>query len=165
MKEAEGLIDILKEEQGIYNEILKLANEKTDMIAQENIDSLEDISKREEKYVQEAKIIEYKREDKITEIEKSLEIEKVSDISSLLKYLKDEDLKKQLEDTQMEFTNTLSQLKSINIINNTLIQDALEYIDLSLNLMTDARAEGTYGKGAEEAENIDQNKSLFDFKG
>lgn len=165
MKEVEDLIEILKEEQAIYSEILKLANEKTDMIAEENIDSLEDISKQEAIYVKQAKILEYKREDKITEIEQSLGIEMVSDISSLLNYVDDKNLKKQLIDRQREFTNTLKELKSINIINNTLIQDALEYIDLSLNLMTQATAEGTYGKGAKEAEGATQNKSLFDFKG
>lgn len=165
MNEVKSLIDMLKEEQEIYSEILKLANEKTDMISQESLDGLEDVSKQEEKHIKEAKILKYKREDKITEIEKSLKIEKVSDISSLLKYIEDKNLKNQLIETQIEFTNTLSKLKSINIINNTLIQDALEYIDLSLNLMTEATAEGTYGKGAEEAENITQNKSMFDFKG
>lgn len=165
MKEVEDLIEILKEEQAVYNEILKLANKKTDMIAEENIDILEEISKDEGIYVKQAKILEYKREDKITEIEKSLEIEMVSDISSLLNYVNNKNLKEQLRETQREFTNTLKELKSINMINNTLIQDALEYIDLSLNLMTQATAEGTYGKGAKEAEGATQNKSLFDFKG
>ena len=115
--------------------------------------------------MKQAKLIEAKREDQITLMEKSLKIEKISDISSLSQYVKDEKLKIQLEKTQDQFSQTLNELKRVNMVNNTLIQDALEYIALSLNLMSGATAEGTYGKDAGETEGQTQNKNMFDFKG
>lgn len=164
MSEISKLIEILKEEESIYKKILELANSKTEMIAEENIDQIETVAKEEEAYIQEAKLVEYKREDQITLIEKTLDI-KISDISSLSPYIKDQELKNELLQTQERFSQTLNELKRVNMVNNTLIQDALEYIALSLNLMSGATAEGTYGKDAEESAVQTQNKSMFDFKG
>ena len=165
MSHIEDLIKVLKSEEEIYSKILKVSNKKTEMIADENIEEIEKISKQEEEYIKQARLLEYKREDYITAIEKSLNIEKISDISSLLNYVKDEDLKKELKDTQIDFNNTLGELKKVNLINNTLIKDALEYIDLSLNLVTDATAENTYNKDSASKEPQIQHKNMFDFKG
>lgn len=165
MTELKNLIQILKQEDEIYSELLKISNEKTILISEENIDVIGDIGKKEEKYITEAKLLEYKREDEITKIEKLCKIEKLDDLSSLLKHIEDEALKSELIDTQKNFTRTLGDLKRVNLLNNTLIKDALEYITLSLNLMTQATAEGTYGKTAKEAEPQTEHKSMFDFKG
>ena len=159
------LVEILKQENEIYNEILSLANTKTEMIAQENMSEISNIAKQEEEYIKEARLIEYKREDQITAIEKSLDIESISDISSLLNYVDDEKIKIQLTETQKTFTNTLNELKRVNSMNNTLIQDALEYINLNLNLMTQASTDGTYGNKSGEMEVQTQNKNIFDFRG
>lgn len=165
MNEVENLIQILKQEEKIYSELLSLSNKKTDFISEENIDGIGEISKQEEQYIKEAKLLEYRREDEITIIEKLCNIEKLDDLSSLVTHIEDEALKSELTATQKNFTITLSELKRVNSLNNTLIQDALEYITLSLNLVTSATAEGTYGKTAKEAEPQTQHKSMFDFKG
>ena len=165
MSHIEDLIKVLKSEEEIYSKILKVSNKKTEMIADENIEEIEKISKQEEEYIKEARLIEYKREDQITAIEKSLDIESISDISSLLNYVDDEKIKIQLTETQKTFTNTLNELKRVNSMNNTLIQDALEYINLNLNLMTQASTDGTYGNKSGEMEVQTQNKNIFDFRG
>lgn len=165
MKGISKLIEILKDENKIYQDILSLANTKTEMIAAENMSEISNIAKQEEEYIKQARLIEYKREDQITAIEKSLNIEGVSDISSLLNYVEDENIKKQLIQTQREFTNTLNELKRVNLMNDTLIQDALEYINLSVNLMMGATADNTYGKSTENVEVQTHHKNMFDFKG
>lgn len=165
MIEIIDLIEILKDEKTIYNNILELANKKTNMIAEENIIEIENISKQEEQYLKQAKLLEYKREDKISEIEKSLVIEKIDDISNLLEHISDEKLKNNLSRTRDEFTKVINELKSVNSMNNILIQDALEYIALSLNIMSGATAEGTYGKDPKNIEPQTRHKNMFDFKG
>ena len=165
MKGISKLIEILKDENKIYQDILTLTNAKTEMIAQENMSEISNIAKQEEEYIKEAKLIEYKREDQITAIEKSLDIDKISDISSLLNYVDDDNIKKQLIETQRQFTNTLNELKRVNKMNNTLIQDALEYIALSVNLMTGATTDGKYGRNTAETEVQTHHKNMFDFKG
>lgn len=165
MSKIGKLIEVLKEEEKLYKALLNLANKKTEMITDEDMDEISNIALQEEEYIKEAKLLEYKREDEITDIEKSLGIEKISDISSLLNYVDDESTKKELIQTQTEFKNTLEEIKKVNIVNNSLIQDALEYISLSLNLMTGATIEGTYGKDATDIEPQTQNKNMFDFKG
>ena len=171
MTEIRELIEILKEENEIYNSILELANQKTAMISEENIAEIDSISKQEEQYIKDAKLVEYRREDQILKIEKTLAVqnklstEKIKDISSLLKYIEDPGLKEELSQTQKDFTATLTELKKINLINNTLIKDALEYISLNMNLITGASTEGTYGKTSENIEPQTRNKSMFDFKG
>lgn len=164
MSEIENLIKILKEEEEIYSEILKLANKKTEMIAEDNIDEIEKIAKEEEEKLKQARILEYKREDEIIKIEKNLQIEKITDLSSLLNNIEDEKLRENLKQAQIKFKDTLEELKRVNMINNTLIKDALEYITLSLNLITGATADNTYGKDAVD-ERQTQRKSMFDFKG
>ena len=165
MTELRNLIQILKQEEKIYSELLSLSNKKTDLISDEKIDDIGELTRQEEHYIKEAKLLEYKREDEITKIEKLCNIEKLDDLSSLLKHIEDEALKSEFIDTQKNFTRTLGDLKRVNLLNNTLIKDALEYITLSLNLMTQATAEGTYGKTAKEAEPQTEHKSMFDFKG
>ena len=163
MEKISELKKTLSEENEIYKTILELANKKTQLISEDNIDEIQKITKLEEQYLQDAKILEYKREDKISEIEKELRIEKITDITTLLNYILDDKLKRELELIKVEFIKTLKQLKAVNDLNNTLIKDALEYINLSLNLMTAATSEGTYGSGAGEIET--QNRNLFDIKG
>ncbi|WP_041701349.1 flagellar protein FlgN [Gottschalkia acidurici] len=163
MKKIQMLKDILLQENEIYKKILELANKKTQLISEDNIDEIQKITKLEEQYVQDAKILEYKREDRIAEIEKELSIEKVIDISTLLSHILDEELRKELQSTKDEFAKTLTQLKTVNDLNNILIKDALEYIGVSLNLMTAATSEGTYGSKSGEIET--QNRNLFDIKG
>lgn len=165
MKEIKHLIDLLKQEEKVYSEMLLLSEKKTKCISNENIDEINEIAKQEERLIKEARLLEYQREDEITKIEKLFNIEKLDDLSSLLKHIEDKKLESELIETQVNFTNTLSELKNVNSLNNTLIQDALEYITLSLNLMTQATAEGTYGKTAKEAEPQAPQKSMFDFKG
>lgn len=165
MKEIKHLIDLLKQEEKIYREMLLLSERKTKCISDENIDEINEIAKQEERLIKEARLLEYQREDEITKIEKLFNIEKLDDLSSLLKHIEDKKIESELIETQVNFTNTLSELKNVNSLNNTLIQDALEYITLSLNLMTQATAEGTYGKTAKEAESQAPQKSMFDFKG
>lgn len=154
---------ILLEENEIYKKVLELSNKKTDCIASDNIEEIQKINLQEEELIQDAKKVEARRELVISKMEQELNIDKVDDITSLLDNIKNYDLKKELQGARNELVETLTQLKVTNELNNTLIKDALEYINLSLNLMTSATNEGMYGRNAQEPET--QNRSFFDTKG
>jgi len=59
--------------------------------------------------------------------------------------------------------DTLNKVKENNQLNSILINDSLEYINLNINLLTDASANNTYDNKTNKGK-ATQNKSLFDAK-
>ncbi|MGB4046016.1 MAG: flagellar export chaperone FlgN [Halanaerobiales bacterium] len=119
------LLDILKKEYELYEELYKIAGEKKDILLKEDIDQLAELVSEEEGLLLELKELEEER--------LSLEMDSI--------HLKDEfiELKKQLK-------NLAESLKQRNYLNSKLINNSLSLINLNLNLIKDYGGKKIYDK-------------------
>ncbi|SHI38555.1 flagellar protein FlgN [Lutispora thermophila] len=154
MDNIDKIILSLEKENNVYKELLSISKKKKDVIIDNKIDELDSIIKMEGNLVLEISKLEDEREKAVDELAKELGCDgKELSISYLCSKLEDRrvvDLKKIADN----IGKTLSELKEINDLNGKLIEQSLEYVNFSINLVADIMEEQGSFRG----------NSLFDAK-
>lgn len=157
------LIEILDKEAELYNDILKLSNNKTDIIVEGKVSELESMVKVEQTLVLQIAKLEDVREELVNAAADQLELNKQDlTISELYKHVEGE-LADKLNECRNRIAAVMDELKNTNILNARLIKNSLEYIDFSLNLLSAADS-GTNNYGNTGVVNDGKKKSFFDIK-
>ncbi len=163
-RQAEKIIEILQKEQTYYRDLLELSNKKKSIIIEGKIPDLEKIIKIEQNMIFDLGQLEKHREEelqKLCEIMKLNPKSTVTELSSLLP----EQLAKQLKKLQQEMGSTIKALQNANDVNGQLIQQSLEYIEYTVNMVTSSGpANSLYEDLQTTGKNIDNKKRLFDTK-
>lgn len=159
---TEELKDILREEAEIYKTILELTIKKTDIITAGHVKELDKITQAEQSLIVQIGKLEEIRERVVGNIEKFLQLDDSINMTAIGSYLKEED-RIEVEELKNQLVSILNEIKEKNALNNILIQDSLEYINLNINLLTNATTQNTDDNKNGKVENK-QSKSLFDAK-
>ena len=164
MKNMDKIINTMEESERIYNQLLSISIEKKDIIIDGKVKELEDILKKENFLVGQINNFEDKREEAIKSLAEELNLprEKLT-LSYICKEVKDHRCHALKEITE-RIGATLQELKEVNDLNGKLIEQSLEYIRFSINLITDSleSQDGVYEGKAESKK--DKKASLFDAK-
>lgn len=165
MREKEiELKHILERELSLYETMLSLAKRKTEILKESDIRELELLSAEESEKLEEIRLEEVKRESAVKSLAESLSLDYRLDLSKMSEYFS-LDGKAEFKEIRETFKSVIDFLKDVNALNDTLIKDSLEYIDFSLNVISSASVDGSYGRNFDGAENTNTSKkSLFDFK-
>ena len=150
----EELIIILKEELNILRNLNDLTYGKTDIIIANEVEKLEEITKKEENLINEIALKEKERE----ELLYNWGLKKDISISEIIE--KTPEGKEELNILKEELLNLLKDIQSRNLVNNELIQENLEWLDFNMNLIYNTQTPPTYG----EDKKTRGNNSLFDRK-
>ncbi len=140
------MIEILKKQLEIYKEILKISEDKTDIIVEDKVDSLKPMVEREETLIGQYISLEKQRIGIIKEFAKSKGIKEVLKVDDLCKFFPDdaEEMKKLKE----EILDVTKKIKIKNALNQELVKNSLDYINFSVGLISGTNTgTGTYGKG------------------
>lgn len=165
----ETLIDILSDENTLYEELVKISDEKTSVIIKGDIEILQEFIDKEQPKIERIQQLEQKREEIINDIAivlnkdvKSLHIKKIIE---LLKEQPDEQVKlAQVHDTLHE---TLKTLRALNEHNRMLLEHSLEMVGFEINLyhsMNKAPETANYGKDAYNKGDVLIQSNGFDAK-
>ena len=129
------LVDVLKAEYTLYQDLYKLSEKKTDLIVDEEIEKLENAIMKEQKLVSQLQQLEKKRQNLTGE-------------RSLTEFINDANPrhKGRLEDLRNKLLEITTKLQENNQLNNKLLQNALQLTNLNLNLLTNNSKQGTYSK-------------------
>ena len=139
------MIEILKKELEIYKEILKISEDKTDIIIGDKVDLLKPMVEREETLVSEYISLEKERIAIVKEFAKSKGINEMLKVSDLVKYFPDD--AKEMESLRDEILDVAKKIKVKNALNQELVKNSLDYINFSVGLITGTnRGTGTYGR-------------------
>jgi flagellar biosynthesis/type III secretory pathway chaperone len=158
------LTELLDAETVIYEEILKLSKSKTDNIVEGKISELEEKVKFEQGLVAQIIKLETEREKIVGDVAGRLNLdEKTLTISKLIKKL-EKDKKTKLEESYKRITKTLEELKNVNDLNSKLIKNSLDYIEFSVNLISNASNFGSNNYGGSGKPQEGHKKNLFDLK-
>ncbi len=129
------LMSILEQEARVFDDVLRISKNKTDLITGGKVNELENIVKLEQALVLQMGRLENRREELVSQISDQIKV-KPSEItiSQIAKLLKNDQTDK-LTKLQNRINNLINELKNTNDLNSKLIKNSLEYIDFSINLM------------------------------
>ena len=160
----DGLIDILCEQNELYTQLLEFSKEKKDMLIKNDIDSLQKINSSESIIVGKSQRLERSRisimRDIASVLNQSGDDLTVSELSALIEGQPEH---KDLVIAGDSLRETVEDLKKSNDLNRVLIQNSLDYVEFSMNVMHSSveTAPSTYDNRADD---IDNNRAFFDAK-
>lgn len=164
-KEADTVINILKKEHGFYKDILELSKSKKSIIVEGKVAELDNIVKLEQNMIFSIGQLERKREETVIRLCEMLNVDSSRITISELSRLLQPELRNQLLDIQEKLQETFKELKDINDINGQLIEQSLEYIDYSINLIAGSGMEtGSLYEDIGKSKSRNTKKNLFDTK-
>jgi len=133
------LIDILGEQATRCEELLGLAREKKDVIIQNDIENLQKITSLENMVISQNNRLERQRESLAKDIAEVLgKRGQVMDIAALIEAMAGQPQQEPLREAGNRIRGILADLKEANETNQMLIQNALDYIEYSLNVVRSA---------------------------
>lgn len=157
------LIDILNKEAAIYEGVLKLSKNKTDTIVAGKVAELEGITRLEQSMILQMGKLEDEREKLIDRLSVQMKVaaEDIT-ISSLEKLLQKEQAGR-LRACHKSLDRSLKELSDTNELNSKLIKSSLDYIDFSINLLTNTSSAGNLYGNAGQTSNS-KKRNFFDVK-
>ena len=161
------LIGILQKEYSIYQELIPIAETKTQVIVKNDLVSLQEITDKEQKAVDAISFLEHNRktvmENIKTVINRRTNDFNLKDLIGLLeKQPKEQRALSVLHDNLRYVIHRLSE---INSRNSSLIQQALEMIEFDMNLIQSTRmspGNNTYTKSASRYDAQLRGTGMFD---
>lgn len=166
---VEELISILDKEYEIYNSLIPIANEKTQVIVNNDITALQEITAKEQEAVDQITALENKRgrvmEDIKTVLGRKEENLKLSTLIELLNQQQKE--KRELSILHDKLKKTVNYLAEINSRNKSLIEQSLELIDFNMNFLQSMKmspGNNTYNKFASQNYEETPGTGMFDAK-
>lgn len=164
----EELIMVLGDEEKIYSEIIPVAEKKTQIIVNNDLQSLNSITDKEQELLGKISKLEKKRQEVIRNIgivmnKKESELNFVTIIELLNGQEKEQEELRKLHD---KLKGTIDILSTLNERNQMLIKQSLEMIDFDINLMQSLRTSPGVGQYniASEVEMQGMKSGMFDAK-
>lgn len=152
---------VLNEELEVYKKLLDITISKKDIIANNQIKELDQMTKVEQTLILQIGQLEESRETLTSNLKNHFGDQELN-MQRLIDHLPEED-KDFLFDLREDLLKTLTVIDSENKLNKTLIEDSLEYVNFNLELLTGAHNDGSYENTATEKE-VGTRKNLFDVK-
>ncbi len=157
------LIDLLNKESAIYEGILKLSKEKTDVIVKGRVTELEGITRAEQAMILQLGKLEEEREALVGVLAEQLGIKPEDITVSELEKILPKEQSKELKECGNKMTGLMNNLRDSNGMNSKLIRNSLDYIDFSVNVLSNAGSSGDlYGKSGQS--NDGKKRNFFDMK-
>ena len=165
----EELIDVLEQEYQLYKELIPIADGKTQIIVKNDLNSLQEITSKEQNAIDQISSLEHKREAVMLNIKtvinrKSKEFSLKDLIGLLDKQPKEQKALSMIHDN---LKVTIQRLVAINNRNQSLIQQSLEMIEFNMNFIQSTRmspGNHSYNRGASEVDMSGGQAGMFDAK-
>lgn len=162
---AGALAGVLEQEALLYRDAADISSKKTDIIVHGKIEELDSLVKAEQAIILKIGRLENEREKIVLALSEELDMDlegvTLSDINAHLSngsYTR-------LSECQKSLAQTLGGLKNSNDMNSQLIQNALDYVNFSVNLLTTNQDSGnTYSQDGGEDAAGKQRRNIFDVR-
>lgn len=158
------LIELLERLDEVHNTMLDLAATKKQVIKENKVEELIQLLNKETKFAKSIGQLEELRRQAAYTFLQSVGIRSNLDLNltELSRLVFDLEEKQKLLQLQQKLSGTLQQLKEANMLNQQLLQQALSYIDFSIESMSYySETEATYHHPAEKTVGA-QRSGLFD---
>jgi flagellar biosynthesis/type III secretory pathway chaperone len=161
------LISTLEELIAIQEQLVEISQKKKDILIDGDIEKLSQLIAEESKLVRKMGKLEEERVFQVKEYlgRQGITSDEVT-LSQLLSIIPSKEGKETIQSLADKLQKTIGQLQQHNDLNSKLIQDSLDYINHSLEMMTDNSGEGmNYQRPAGSVKkNPSTGRSFFDTK-
>ena len=166
---TEELIQVLQEEQDIYQQLTPIAEEKTKVIIKNDLQSLQEITAREQQAVEKLNALERRREEIIVNMGTVLNRDpRTLKLKNMVKILeKRPEEQRKLAELYDCLTASIKRLSEVNERNKALINQSLEMIQFEMNLIQSTRmapGSNNYNKQASSFDMPAASSGMFDAK-
>ncbi|WP_313757531.1 flagellar protein FlgN [Tissierella sp.] len=151
---GEELLLVLEKEMNILVELKELSFRKTDIIVENLINDLEEITRKEEDLINEIGILEEEREKLLDTWGLAIN----TPISNIVEKLPEGN--EELVAIADKMHNIMEELSFRNKLNNDIIKENLDWIDFNMNLITSTHMEPGYGNENKKS----SRNNIFDRK-
>ncbi|WP_079710761.1 flagellar protein FlgN [Paraliobacillus ryukyuensis] len=156
----EHVIDSLKQLQQLHQNLLAISKDKTEVLKKGDIDGLQALLKQERKYVKAINQVEQARIDATKDWANAQGLDpEEATATDMLKHMQDTETKNTLEELTTALANHLLELKQQEALNQQLTQQSLQFVQLSLDMISPTIENFNYGKQQQT-----NKRSVFDSK-
>lgn len=159
-----NLSEIIETNRQIY----KLASQKKEVLIVGNIDALAKIVQQESELIKTMSLLEAGRQQLVNDVIQQYNVSQTETVrlADLLAHIPDSPDKEQLNQLYSDLNTLLSEVQSMNELNQQLIQNSLEFVNYSIELYTEVPEEQIYHKPVAQDTGAahPQRRSIFDTK-
>lgn len=159
----EQLLKVLDELIKIHEALLKLSRQKQEILVAGEVAELEVLTKQAELLIREAGIVEAAKTETVAKLSASLNLAEQSPSLMKLRQLAEPATAEKLEAIEIKLNAILQEVKTVNGLNTKLLQNALNFVNYNINLLTQTPAELTYAPQTQSVA-APRTKVLFDGK-
>lgn len=165
----EELIDVLKEECEIYENLYKVSAKKTEVIVKADIEELQKITENEQNVIDEVLILEKRRQTIVNNIAVVLnQNPKTLTIADIVRIMENQpEFQKPLSELHKRLRTVAQQLRQANVWNRELLENALEMTEFNINILqtaSQAPETANYDKKSYNGDLLGVAVSQFDSK-
>ncbi|MFB4167828.1 flagellar protein FlgN [Virgibacillus sp. JSM 102003] len=159
---VQPIIQAMEKLIGLHESLLEISKQKTAVVKEGSIEKLQPLLLKERKHVQALEQAEVKRQKAVQSWvdEYSPGLEHPT-ITGILEVMNDKQSKNELEEITITLTETITELKQQEQLNQSLIQQSMQFVELSLNMMKPSIRNMNYG-GNKSSDSTE--RSVFDSK-
>lgn len=146
----------------LHDSLLSISEQKTIAIKKGDMEKLQPLLVKERKHVQALEQVETARFKDVEEWFKTNNLQPDDQtITAMIEHLEDSDQQRALANVTTVLTNSVTNLKRQEQLNQALIQQSLQFVELSLDMMNPSINKLNYGN---KKETETTNRSVFDSK-
>jgi|SRR5699024_4930183 len=157
----ESIFRPLEKLLALHQSLYELSLQKTTLIKEGLIDELQQILVKERKIAQSVESTEKIRHKAVIEWMESQETRKDGTITELLNLVSSKNDRDKLAHLSTHLTEEITKLKHNEQLNQALLEQSLQFVKVSLDLMNPSLKNMNYGK---QSESYSNKRSMFDSK-
>ncbi|MBS3681734.1 flagellar protein FlgN [Ornithinibacillus massiliensis] len=159
---VQAIIEKLEKLIVTHEQLLDLSKEKTAIVKEGNVENLQTVLIKERKILQQITQLEESRQKEVEDwfANHRLTNEEAT-VTNLVNQLSNNEERKAIEESAVRLTETIVNLKQQEQLNMALIQQSMQFVQLSIDLLSPSLKNLNYGKEQEQSQ---INRSVFDSK-
>ncbi|GIP65200.1 hypothetical protein J32TS6_37550 [Virgibacillus pantothenticus] len=159
----QSILDLLERLLHLHMELIELAKKKTEVVKTGDVDTLSSILAAERKQIRKIEKAEKERQHKMAAWFAANQCQDQDHtVTTLLSLVKSGEEKEKLVELTTLLTKSMTELKQQEQLNYMLIQQSLQFVQFSLNVMNPSIQSVNYGTTENQTRSVKQ--SLFDSK-
>ena len=149
----------------LHKQLLDIAEEKKQVIIKNDVDGLSQLMTKESRLLKQVAEADEERLQAAQEfiLEKGIRSQLNLTVTEIARLVFQAEERVELIRYKEELTQTIEKLKRVNLQNQQLIQQSLEFVDFSLNMFLGAEDDGFY-QHPDQQHGPSRNKTFFDTK-
>ncbi|WP_040952406.1 flagellar protein FlgN [Gorillibacterium massiliense] len=140
---TQALVTCLEELIGLHESLWQLARDKTDVLVRNQVDELNRLVNKETQSIRKIAEWESKRKEAVADFlkQKGFRPDPAITMTELSKLVSDREEKRRLQELQGALQDIAARIQATNERNKRLIEHSLEFVELSLDLLTAPEAD------------------------